>query len=126
MTTATPQRWRREFPPESAAVRTARRFVLETPAAAAIDGATLGLLVSEVVSNAVLHARTAFVVTVTEIEDGVLVEIEDGDARLPRVEHPQPSRITGRGLAIVSSLARRWGARRSALGKTVWFEVGFA
>ena len=126
MSTATPHRWRREFPPESAAVRTARRFVLDTPAAAPVDDATLGLLVSEVVSNAVLRARTAFVVTVTEIEDGVRVEIEDRDARLPRVEHPQPTHITGRGLAIVSSLARRWGTRPSADGKTVWFEVGIA
>jgi anti-sigma regulatory factor (Ser/Thr protein kinase) len=120
------QHWSREFAPETRSVRAARRFVLDTPAAASVDAAVLELLLSEVASNAVLHARTTFAVTIFELDDGVRVEIEDGDTRLPHRSEPDPTRITGRGMHIVSSLAREWGAEPAPDGKIVWFELGAA
>jgi anti-sigma regulatory factor (Ser/Thr protein kinase) len=115
--------WSQAFEPETASVRAARRFVLATPAAAKVDEPTLELMVSELVSNVVLHARTPFVVTIAELRDGIRVSVSDGDQRLPRQVPAEAVGVTGRGLGIIESLARRWSAEPFAEGKTVWFEL---
>jgi hypothetical protein len=63
-------------------------------------------------------------VTVYEIDDGVRVETADGDTRLPQKADPDPTSLRGRGMIILSSLARRWGAEGTPDGKIVWFELG--
>lgn len=85
------------------------------------------LLVSELVTNAILHAGPP--VTLRARRDGALlrVEVHDG-APAPPVLNPQstpgatPSE-RGRGLFLVASLADRWGWEDLATGKAVWFEL---
>jgi anti-sigma regulatory factor (Ser/Thr protein kinase) len=81
------------------------------------------LLTSELVTNAVVHARTPMVVSVRVTDRRVRIEVEDRDvsAAQPRGSYVTDDR--GRGLTIVSRLARDWGVERHADRKTVWFEL---
>ena len=116
----------REFPPDSASVRAARQFAIAAPESAGVDPGALELAVSELASNAVLHARTPFVVRVERIADGVRVSVSDGDPTLPRVRHVDATTITGRGMAIVEALSRSLEVLAVPGGKTVRFELGRA
>ena len=120
------ERSSREFPPESASVRAARKFAVGTPEAQGVDAGALELAVSELASNAVLHARTPFIVLVERIDDGVRVSVSDSDPTLPRVRQVDPSTITGRGMAIVEALSRSLEVQPSPGGETVRFELGSA
>lgn len=81
------------------------------------------LCVSEVVTNAVLHAKTSSTMIV-EVDDGhVRVEVVDADPTLPVRREHDPAAPTGRGLRLLDRLADRWGAEARGSGKVVWFEV---
>jgi anti-sigma regulatory factor (Ser/Thr protein kinase) len=81
------------------------------------------LLTSELVTNAVRHAKTPCTVEV-RLEDGELrVAVEDHDRTLPQKDEAPLSSLTGRGLLLVDSLARRWGAELINGGKVVWFAL---
>ena len=76
-------------------------------------------------TNALLHARSACTVALA-IEDTVVrVEVSDASPTLPTLPSGAPpiDAVTGRGLFLVSVLAREWGVTRRAAGKCVWFEV---
>jgi len=81
------------------------------------------LLTSEVVANAVRHAATACAVRVDLEGDVLRVEVADGSATLPQLRRPRPDDFGGRGLVLVESFARRWGAEPTPTGKVVWFSV---
>jgi anti-sigma regulatory factor (Ser/Thr protein kinase) len=81
------------------------------------------LLVSELVANSVLHARTPCVVSVDVDDSRARVEVRDEDPRPPVLKEYGPTAVTGRGLHIVEALSDRWGFTTDATGKTVWFEV---
>jgi len=83
----------------------------------------VGLLMTELVTNAVVHARTEIEVRLMTTPHGVRVEVGDGNPALPIVRRPTGLGGTGRGLQLVEQLASRWGARESGRGKTVWFEI---
>ena len=117
---------RREFPPESSSVRAARRFAVDAPESEGVDADALELAVSELASNAVLHARTPFVVEVERTHDGVRVSVSDGDPTVPRVRQVGTTDITGRGMAIVDALSRHLEVVTTPGGKTVRFELGRA
>jgi anti-sigma regulatory factor (Ser/Thr protein kinase) len=114
---------RGRFAPDELSAARARRFVRD-----ALDGvvtagvqADVVLVASELATNAVLHAETPFEVSV--VLDGHLrVEVSDDDPTLPRPRLVTTDDIAGRGLHIVSELARRWGATPTGTGKTVWAE----
>jgi len=111
------------FPSETRAVGEARQFVLiagEVPDEAAGD---VALLVSEVASNAVLHARSPFTVTVERDGSNLRVAVSDNSAVLPVVKNLSNEATTGRGLRILGALAQDWGVEPDGDGKTVWFEV---
>jgi len=81
------------------------------------------LMVSELVTNAIVHARSASMLVARE--DGVTlrVEVEDwgrGECTMRDWDAQAPS---GRGLRFVDALAQRWGTARTPRGKTVWFEL---
>ncbi|MGW4490547.1 SpoIIE family protein phosphatase [Streptomyces sp. NPDC004376] len=79
------------------------------------------LLVSELVTNAVRHARGP--VRLRLICSGSLVcEVSDGSTTVPRVRRAADTDEGGRGLAMVTLLAQRWGTRHSVHGKTIWAE----
>jgi anti-sigma regulatory factor (Ser/Thr protein kinase) len=111
-------------PVPSSAAR-AREFVDRTLGEwgcdALVDAARL--LVSELVTNAVLHARTDFELVVRLHRGGVRVEVSDGSSSAPVVRHYEDEAMTGRGLALVDELASRWGVDERPHGKAVWFEL---
>ncbi|MCB9372364.1 MAG: ATP-binding protein [Microthrixaceae bacterium] len=117
------------FPADRRSPGRARRFVLaqlrEWRCEEAAD--VVALLVSELVTNGVLHAGTPVGVAVG-IEGGQLVVavsdgVPDGVDPGPAPAVPSRGAPSGRGLRIVAALADRWGASVHDTGKTVWFEV---
>ncbi len=115
------------FPPQRASVAAARQFVTDILIAA---GATsvldeARLLISELATNAVVHAATDFSVSVHISAGRVYVEVRDGDATVIDVDGPEPELLMtgGRGLRIVGRLAGSWGSRVEDHGKVVWFSV---
>ncbi|MFI8946492.1 SpoIIE family protein phosphatase [Streptomyces sp. NPDC053750] len=115
----------RRFPDGPVSVASARRFVrtaLDDVASDLVD--TAQLLVSELVTNAVLHARTEAEVTVSRLDGRVRVRVADrrpGRSLVP--QNCPPYAGTGQGLALVEQLASRFGVGVGDEGKTVWFEL---
>lgn len=115
-----------DLPPTTDSVPAARRFVRARLIDGASDVETATLLVSEVVTNAILHARTAITLTVDELGTVAHIGVHDGSPVQPRLHAFSPTSATGRGLRLLDRLARRWGvdADPATGGKVVWFEVG--
>jgi anti-sigma regulatory factor (Ser/Thr protein kinase) len=86
-------------------------------------GDDVALLTSELVTNAVLHARSPVRVAIARVAGGVRVEVGDGSINAPVVSHYPLDAQTGRGLAMVDAAASAWGVDRRDGGKVVWFEV---
>jgi serine phosphatase RsbU (regulator of sigma subunit)/anti-sigma regulatory factor (Ser/Thr protein kinase) len=84
---------------------------------------TACLLVSELVTNAVLHARTAVGLRVAASDDRLRVEVSDGTRTRPVRQEFRPDATGGRGLLLLDRLAGTWDVRRTPDGKTVWFEL---
>jgi signal transduction histidine kinase len=83
------------------------------------------LLVSEVVTNALVHARTDELhLVVRRFDEGVRVEVEDGGGGpTPRRRAFSHTAVNGRGLGLVDTSAAAWGTERTSFGKVVWFEL---
>ncbi len=117
------ERW---LSPVPESVPESRRFVTETLRGLDHEGIRqVALMVSEIATNCVVHARTAFRIAITRHEGQVRVEVTDRSPRRARPVHAGPDDARGRGLMIVSSLADDWGiAPDTPAGhKTVWFAV---
>ncbi|HSL26748.1 MAG TPA: ATP-binding protein [Acidimicrobiia bacterium] len=112
------------LPPEPQSAPAARRFVLDLGWVDDEDTRhKLSTLVSEVVTNAVLHARTPLTLKAQLQNNRIRVSVIDGSETLPRLRRREPTAATGRGLLIVQALADRWGVDPVESGKTVWFEL---
>ena len=115
----------RTFAPTPDSARAARYFV--QAALGDLDTEvcdTVLLLTSELATNALVHARTEFQVTVAHLHDDALrIAVTDGNAHVPEPRMAPADATTGRGLALVDAMASAWGAHRHGRGKTVWFEV---
>ncbi|WP_089104103.1 ATP-binding SpoIIE family protein phosphatase [Streptomyces hyaluromycini] len=81
------------------------------------------LMVSELVTNAVRHSHSRPVQLRLIRGETLLCEVDDDDHTLPTLLGADPAAEAGRGLRVVSTLAREWGTSRTAAGKTVWFEL---
>jgi len=84
------------------------------------------LVVSELVTNAVVHGAEPIRVTMVRVPERVRVEVTDGAAASSPHGNPRPpaDAETGRGLSVVTRLAVAWGWRASpGRGKTVWAEL---
>ena len=82
------------------------------------------LLLSEVATNALLHARSGFDVRVRWDGQRLRIEVVDGSPLRPQRQHHSIGAGTGRGVGLIADLALRWGVDRLEDGKAVWFEVG--
>jgi anti-sigma regulatory factor (Ser/Thr protein kinase) len=85
------------------------------------------LLVSELVTNAVRYGTSEYAPSGDIefrliLEGGLICEVCDSSPALPRVLQVDRDAENGRGLHVVSQLAKRWGARRTPAGKVVWCE----
>ena len=102
-------------------VRTALTGILPADVVSAAE-----LCVSELITNAVLHAGTPVRLHVAPVPDGIRIHVRDGSPAMPlRVRHSRTA-ATGRGLALVTAVARSWGVDRHDDGKTVWCELAAA
>ncbi len=81
----------------------------------------VAMVVTELVANAVDHARTASTVTLGLDDGDLLVTVRDGcPDGAPRPRPVDPTAPRGRGLQMVDALAESWGVTAHADGKTVW------
>lgn len=83
------------------------------------------LLVSELVTNAVRHAKTNAISMDVDVNDErVRIAIGDrGDGFEGRTRDPQPEQVGGWGLYLVEQLSSTWGVETPGGGTLVWFEV---
>lgn len=78
---------------------------------------------AELTTNAVVHAGSAFTVTVSRRDGRLRISVWDTSTRAPRLRAPKPFSTAGRGLQIVNGLATRWGTELLPDGKIVWAEL---
>jgi anti-sigma regulatory factor (Ser/Thr protein kinase) len=82
------------------------------------------LLISELVTNAVVHARSTVTIDLAVTDDGpVHVNVHDESTVRPTARRHQSDRPGGRGMHLLESMAARWGVEESRTGKSIWFEV---
>jgi anti-sigma regulatory factor (Ser/Thr protein kinase) len=87
------------------------------------QGADALLVMSELVSNAVEHARTPLVLRVSLTGTSVLIEVSDDSQAGPELRPRDSLELRGRGLQFVDALARAWSWSPAGNGKTVWAEM---
>jgi anti-sigma regulatory factor (Ser/Thr protein kinase) len=116
----------RVFPNSRDAVTKARHYV--TGVLTDVSRETkeaVALIVSELATNAIRHAATAFTVTVDQSSRRLRIEVTDSGGGEPHLRAPRPADPTGRGLRILDALADTWGVVSASprKGKTVWFTL---
>jgi anti-sigma regulatory factor (Ser/Thr protein kinase) len=134
-TATTPRGASRRFEAVPEGPRAARHFVADALASWGYTGELLDdaqLVISELATNAVIHARSPFWVE-TRAENGhVRVSVRDQHGEPPRCLTPDLPKLLspdstepprGHGLRMVAALARDWGVDSTADGKAVWAEL---
>lgn len=81
------------------------------------------LLVSELVTNAVVHGRGTVVVRASVGAGELRVEVQDDDPRPAQVRHAGEDDEGGRGISMLVVLAAAWGVQALPVGKYVWFTL---
>lgn len=115
-----------EFPAEPDAPGAARHFVADALFTWGLAGDLLEdakLLVTELATNAVVHARSPFSVVARTEDSRVRVSVRDASTVAPKLCDDGPSAPSGRGILLVSALSADWGVEVTADGKTVWAEL---
>lgn len=117
-----------ELPPQRSSARVARHWVMHTIAASGVTGPqnqVVELLTAEVVANAAVHGPADGRIRVKAWTDdrNAYVSVSDDSLASPIVRHPEPSDLSGRGMALVQALADEWGVEVGPAGKTVWFAL---
>jgi anti-sigma regulatory factor (Ser/Thr protein kinase) len=103
--------------------RLVRAFVRHAGQVERLDSAEL--LVSEVVTNALLYTAQDVRLFLSADEQGLRVEVYDHSPHLPAVSAGRDrDASTGRGLALLELCADAWGADPRPGGKVVWFRLG--
>jgi hypothetical protein len=112
-----------EVPPSATALSDARRFAAATLAEWDLPGSVAEdaiLIVSELVTNAIVHGRPPVRLRLVRAPRELAIEVDDDAGAIPRKLHASLDDINGRGLAIVAEIGSRWAARANGRGKTVW------
>jgi anti-sigma regulatory factor (Ser/Thr protein kinase) len=115
-----------QLPPVRQSPGYARRFVGDILRRWGLPNSveTAQLLTSELVTNAVVHAGTEVQIVLEAHDETLHVEVIDLTERPPVVRlTPYDDLQTGRGLAVLDSVARAWGVAPLEHGKSVWFEL---
>lgn len=121
----TERRW--VLPRDTASAGEARRRVEEScdqTEHERLDDARL--LVTELVSNALLHGAGQVELVLQRAQQGLRVGVEDEGPELPVLRHASPYAASGRGMRLLASLATGWGVEPRSdgrPGKRVWFEL---
>jgi hypothetical protein len=119
--------------PDPKGVAGTRRFTQQRAAALGADEeaqATAALLVSELITNVVLHARTSALIDIAGRGDCICVSVTDGSPLRPRLRSLRPIEVTGRGMWLVKDMAAASGVECDDAiapgGKRVWFAIAKA
>jgi serine phosphatase RsbU (regulator of sigma subunit)/anti-sigma regulatory factor (Ser/Thr protein kinase) len=109
------------LPVDPVAVPQARKFVaaeLEGVADGVVEDAKL--VVTELVTNALLHGTAPLILRIRTSAAEVKVEVQDGSRVLPVVPRQNLEAMTGRGLGLVAALSESWGVEPVPGGKVIW------
>jgi anti-sigma regulatory factor (Ser/Thr protein kinase) len=109
------------IPASASAARAASREVLAGRPEAVIEVAEL--LVSELITNAVLHARSAPTLSINVDAGEIRVMVDDQSRTAPELQPAADQAAAGRGLLLVSVLSTSWGWSHTPTGKHVWFTL---
>ncbi|MYR42994.1 SpoIIE family protein phosphatase [Streptomyces sp. SID5910] len=112
-----------DVPRDPAAVSAVRADVgrqLETWDLAEL-GFTTGLILSELVTNAIRYGSPPIHVRLLR-DRGLICEVSDGSSTSPHLRHAAATDEGGRGLFLVARYAERWGTRYTPTGKVIWTE----
>jgi anti-sigma regulatory factor (Ser/Thr protein kinase) len=114
-----------QLAPDPMSARAARQLIEAALQRWGDDDSTevAALLTTELVTNAIVHARTDFALRVTTDQDRLRVEVSDSSHDPPRLVPIQDAEEHGRGLHLVHALSASWGVDWRADGKAVWFEL---
>jgi anti-sigma regulatory factor (Ser/Thr protein kinase) len=120
-----PSQATRSFVNAYEAPRAARHFVADTlrPLADPVLADDAAIVATELATNAVVHARSGFSVTVSCSATAVRISVRDTGALPPTDADEQLAAAAGHGLGLVESLASRWAAEPVQGGKIVWAEL---
>jgi anti-sigma regulatory factor (Ser/Thr protein kinase) len=114
------------FAGNSSSIREARDFVtsiLESCGWLPGQIEDVRLIVSELATNAVLHAKSPFEVQI-RLDEDLRVRVRDArPERTPRLRPVHDDVPGGRGLHIVARLADEWGVVQGDSDKSTWFVV---
>lgn len=81
-------------------------------------------MVSELATNATLHAATPFTLALTLLDGRLRIAVSDGSRARPRISRlASPDATTGRGMGMVAALSAAWGVEADENGKTTWCEL---
>jgi anti-sigma regulatory factor (Ser/Thr protein kinase) len=110
------------FLPVSPSIPLARAFVVAALRRWSYDDlvSDAEIAVSELATNAVRHARTAFRLSIERQGPGVEISVEDMSPSLPVLRRRPVQDAGGRGLTLVDGVSSEWGMRPMAKGKVVW------
>jgi serine/threonine-protein kinase RsbW len=117
---------RAHFPGVRSSTSSARRFACD--AVGDVPGEVadaIALIASELATNCVRHAASAFEIRIERLPESIRIEVEDDGDGEPVVRSPEFTATSGRGMQIVQALADEWGVipKSGAPGKTVWATV---
>ena len=124
--TGRPEPARITLPRSPSSVAEARRFIAARAASWSFPEPAreqLVLIGSELVTNAVLHARTELTLTVELRDERVRISVRDRSQAPATLRHYRADALTGRGLGVVAALSDSWGISAAADGKVVWAEL---
>jgi anti-sigma regulatory factor (Ser/Thr protein kinase) len=117
---------RADFAADLQAPRSARHFVADVlerwgHSARLLDDAAL--VVTELATNAVIHAHSPFSVDIRPYAGSVRLSVRDNSPVAPSLREEEGLTASGRGLRIVRALSSQWGVEAAGDGKTVWAEL---
>jgi anti-sigma regulatory factor (Ser/Thr protein kinase) len=105
----------------------ARRFVSSVlarrPYKGRVKPSDAKLVISELATNAVVHAGTPFTVSLRPNGSTLRISVRDWSAARPLVRNAELSDLSGRGLYLVAAMAHEWGVEADPDGKTVWADL---
>ena len=78
------------------------------------------LIVSELLTNAALHAHPPVSIRLSRLSSGVKLEVSDGSTDMPIFQRVGTDVMTGRGWTLIAALSRDWGVAPQRGGKVVW------
>lgn len=115
--------WELAFDPESAGH--ARSLTSERLAQWRLDDLAFSaeLIVSELVTNAIRHARAPVSLRLIRTENRLICAVSDGSSTSPHLRRAKLAEEGGRGLFLVAQFAARWGTRLLPDGKIIWAEM---